>query len=128
MAGKAKKVSRACGACRGKRQRRHIQDFYRNLPPDERNRLTMRKRAKTYGVRSEDYSRTAIMARWRARCCYCDEWAAHLDHVHPLSRGGDDIESNIVPACEHCNLSKGAKSLAEWVESWSAARPGIQGT
>ena len=82
----------------------------------------MRKRAAAYGVRSEAYSRTTVMARWRSRCCYCDEYAAHLDHVQPLSRGGDDIEANIVPACEHCNLSKGAKTLAEWALSWPDIR------
>lgn len=85
------------------------------MTPDKRNTLTMRKRAEAYGVRSEPYSRIAILARWRNRCCYCDARAAHLDHVHPLSRGGEDIESNVVPACEHCNLSKGAKTLAEWI-------------
>jgi 5-methylcytosine-specific restriction endonuclease McrA len=45
--------------------------------------------------------------------------AQHLDHVHPLSRGGEDVESNIIPACAECNLSKGAKTLAEWVQSWT---------
>jgi 5-methylcytosine-specific restriction endonuclease McrA len=115
------KISRACAACRKKRQQRHIKDFYKGLTPDKRNTLTMRRRAKSYGVRSEPYSRTTILARWGNSCAYCGSRAAHLDHVHPLSRGGEDIESNILPACEHCNLSKGAKSLAEWVESWPTA-------
>lgn len=78
----------------------------------------MRRRAENYGVRSEEYSRTAVMARWDYKCVYCDGRAQHLDHVHPLSRGGEDVERNIVPACQKCNLSKGAKTLAEWVESW----------
>lgn len=108
------KISRACAGCRKKRQQRKIKDYYRGLPPDKRNTLTMRRRAKSYGVKSEDYSRLDIFARWSHRCVYCDARAAHLDHVHPLSRGGEDIESNVIPACETCNLSKGAKTLAEW--------------
>lgn len=93
------------------------------MPVDERNTKTMRKRAEAYGVRSEDYSRTDILRRWQHGCCYCGSRAAHLDHVHPLSRGGEDVESNIVPACAACNLSKGAKTLAEWVASWKDPTP-----
>lgn len=58
------------------------------------------------------------MVRWRGRCAYCDALAEHLDHVHPLSKGGADAEHNIVPACQKCNLSKGAKTLAEWAETF----------
>jgi 5-methylcytosine-specific restriction endonuclease McrA len=49
--------------------------------------------------------------------------ATHLDHVHPLSRGGADAEHNIVPACARCNLSKGAKTLAEWAQSFAPEPP-----
>lgn len=108
------KISRACASCRDKRRKQRIKDYYRGLAPDKRNTLTMRRRAKGYGVASEDYSRSDILARWRYRCAYCDKPASHLDHVHPLSRGGEDVEKNILPACPECNLSKGAKSLAEW--------------
>jgi 5-methylcytosine-specific restriction endonuclease McrA len=78
----------------------------------------MARRAKQYGVKSESYSRLDILARWSNRCVYCDGLAEHLDHVHPLSRGGEDVESNILPACASCNLSKGAKTLAEWAETF----------
>jgi len=103
-----------CAACKRKRQKAHIKNFYRRLPADKRHELTHRKRAKEYGVEHEPYSRTAIMRRWGYRCAYCDERATHLDHVTPLSKGGADAERNMVPACAGCNLSKGAKSLAEW--------------
>jgi 5-methylcytosine-specific restriction endonuclease McrA len=71
------------------------------------------------------YSRTAILERWRHACCYCGSLATHLDHVVPLSKGGADAEHNIVPACAHCNLSKGAKTLAEWAETFGPATPTI---
>jgi 5-methylcytosine-specific restriction endonuclease McrA len=118
LAGKAKKPSRACADCRKRRQKQHIQNFYRKLPPDKRNTLTMKRRANAYGVKTEAYSRTALLARWGNRCCYCPASAEHLDHVHPLSRGGEDVESNIVPACAACNLSKSDKSLAEWAATF----------
>jgi 5-methylcytosine-specific restriction endonuclease McrA len=114
LAGKARKPSRACGSCRTKRRAAHIKNYYRQLSPDERHTATHRRRAESYGVAHEEYSRTAILRRWRYRCAYCDGRASHLDHVVPLSRGGTDTEANIVPACASCNLSKGAKTLAEW--------------
>jgi 5-methylcytosine-specific restriction endonuclease McrA len=118
LAGKAKKPSSACATCRRKAQQAHIKNFYRNLPPDKRHELTHKRRANAYGVEHVVYSRTAILARWGHVCAYCDRTARHLDHVHPLSKGGADAEHNIVPACATCNLSKGAKTLAEWAETF----------
>jgi hypothetical protein len=45
------------------------------------------------------------------RCHYCRRKTKRLtkDHVIPLSKGGLDVASNIVPACLRCNLSKGSK-------------------
>ncbi|WP_407835145.1 HNH endonuclease [Streptomyces sp. DSM 116496] len=47
-------------------------------------------------------------------CVYCGEPPEHVDHIRPLSRDGWEHESNLVPACEHCNLSKREKLLSEW--------------
>ena len=110
-----------CAACRNRRRKAHIKNYYRRLPPDKRHTLSQQRRAKAYGVHSEEYSRTEIMERWGRRCCYCNAWAAHLDHVHPLSKGGADAPHNLVPACADCNLSKGAKTLAEWALTFGVA-------
>lgn len=118
LAGKAKKPSTACASCRRKRQQQHVKNYYRRLPPDKRHTLTHRRRAEAYGVEHSEYSRTAILARWKNACAYCGSFATHLDHVNPLSKGGADAEHNIVPACQGCNLSKGAKTLAEWAATF----------
>src|SRR5881409_3216814 len=112
LAGKGAKqrVSSTCSTCRRKAAAQHRRNYYASLPPDKRHTLTHARRAAGYGVEHVEYSRTAILARWRHRCAYCDRIAAHLDHVHPLSKGGADAEHNIVPACAPCNLSKGAKT------------------
>lgn len=47
-------------------------------------------------------------------CVYCGKKAAAIDHVRPLSRGGAEHESNLVPACGYCNSSKRDKLLTEW--------------
>jgi len=40
-----------------------------------------------------------------------------VEHVEPLSRGGEDVPENTVLACASCNNSKGNSFLLEWV--WS---------
>lgn len=55
-------------------------------------------------------------------CAFCNEqlsrfrlshWmqqkTAHIDHILPRSRGGQNIESNLRILCHCCNMSKGAK-------------------
>lgn len=53
-------------------------------------------------------------------CAYCGTslyGRGHQDHVVPVARGGAHAPSNIVWACEPCNLRKGAK--LGWVPFWS---------
>jgi len=123
LAGKAKKPSSTCAGCRKKLSDRHRRNYYAKLPPDKRHTLTHKKRAETYGVEHSEYSRTAIMHRWAYTCAYCPAFAEHMDHVMPLSKGGTDTESNMLPACASCNLSKGAKTLAEWAETFGPEGP-----
>jgi 5-methylcytosine-specific restriction endonuclease McrA len=77
---------------------------------------TQRRRARLGGIRS-----SISLDEWRERialfsgnCAYCDAEALHMDHVIPLSRGGEDVILNVVPACAPCNLSKGNKLPLEW--------------
>lgn len=65
-----------------------------------------------------------IILKFGHRCAYCgDEPADQMeaDHVVPLSRGGSDALSNLLPACKPCNGSKSARSLDEW-RQWRADR------
>ncbi|MEU5166802.1 HNH endonuclease [Streptomyces mutomycini] len=56
-----------------------------------------------------------ILDEYDDLCAYCDEPYSHIEHVLPLSRGGQHTASNVVPACSACNLSKGAKTPDEWI-------------
>ncbi len=49
------------------------------------------------------------------RCAYCGQPSDYLtpDHVVPLSRGGRNVLSNIVPACRACNSRKGMRTPEE---------------
>ena len=123
LAGKAKRPSSTCAACRRQLAAQHRRTYYAGLSTDKRHTLTQRRRAEEYGADHQEYSRTAILARWGYRCAYCDAGAEHLDHVQPLSKGGADTESNMVPACARCNLSKGARTLAEWAATFDVEPP-----
>jgi 5-methylcytosine-specific restriction endonuclease McrA len=54
------------------------------------------------------------------RCGYCgrseDEVGKlSIDHMTPLSRGGSNSLCNKIPACRHCNDSKGNKTAEEYL-------------
>lgn len=66
------------------------------------------------GIDSREWRK--LVRRYRHRCAYCggSEGGIHMDHVIPLSRGGRHAIGNVLPACQRCNLTKGAKLVAEW--------------
>jgi hypothetical protein len=56
-----------------------------------------------------------LIQRHHGLCAYCQikPWQ-HIDHVIPLARGGRHSIGNLLPACQDCNQSKGARLLADW--------------
>ena len=68
-----------------------------------------------------------LLNRWAEfgnACAYCgrpdhraDE--LELEHVIPISRGGDHHLTNIVPACHECNQSKGRRIAIDWYQQQS---------
>lgn len=50
-------------------------------------------------------------------CAYCGSASnrTHREHVVPRSRGGPNDASNIVVACERCNLQKSDRTPSEWL-------------
>lgn len=56
----------------------------------------------------------ATLRAFQFSCAYCNGRFDQVDHFIPLARLGANHESNLVPACEACNLSKGDKEPMEW--------------
>jgi len=61
--------------------------------------------------------RDPVISRDGEVCAYCGtrEGPFHIDHIHPLSRGGSNDLTNLCVACIPCNLSKGARTPDEWL-------------
>lgn len=101
---------------------RHVwRHQYNSLHP-ERNAVSHgKRRIAKYG--NTPISEMLTSTEWLAKlvdadghCAYCGKKAKlTLDHVVPLSKGGKHSKDNVVPACSHCNSSKGNKTLDEWL-------------
>ena len=62
-------------------------------------------------------SNATLFRRDQHTCLYCGlQFPAtdlSRDHVHPVSRGGQDDWTNVVTACKRCNTRKGNRLLSE---------------
>lgn len=66
----------------------------------------------------------AVYAKTNGLCWYCgyevsDKPESHfsranIDHVVPVSKGGTDDLTNLVPSCFQCNITKGTQTLEEF--------------
>jgi hypothetical protein len=83
-------------------------------------RKNRKRRALKKSARSERYSLAEIAERDGYRCGICmdpvnmllrrpDVWCPTIDHIHPISAGGDDLKGNVQLAHFTCNSRKGAK-------------------
>lgn len=83
--------------------------------PLVRTEIKNRYKAKKRSLKSEKYSAKEIFDYFGNTCVYCLSPAQALDHVDPISRGGDDTKENLVTSCKSCNSSKGNKPLLIWL-------------
>ena len=99
-------------ACRARNKR-----YYESNPEKASHRRSLR-RARLLGSIG-DHTPEQLKARFDYhgnKCVYCDSTEnLHADHQIPLSRGGTNFASNMVPACASCNLSKGSKTPEEFL-------------
>ena len=62
--------------------------------------------------------RRAVIRRAGGRCEYCglaqagQEATFHIDHVVPVTAGGQTVLENLAPACVSCSLRKSARQTA----------------
>lgn len=81
--------------------------------------------AKSYGVKTEKYTYAEVLNLYGTNCHICldpidlnaprnvgrDGWekGLHIDHVIPMSKGGEDTLFNVRPSHAKCNIIKNDK-------------------
>lgn len=61
--------------------------------------------------------RFEVFKRDSFKCQYCGSSAPdvilHVDHIEPISKGGDNSILNLITSCDSCNLGKSDRSLSD---------------
>jgi len=64
-------------------------------------------------------NRLKVFERDSFKCHYCGKlltrFSATLDHIQPVSKGGDNSFDNLVTACLHCNSERGNKPISDFI-------------
>ena len=86
--------------------------------PDE---IDTKKELDFYNVRE---NRLKVFERDNYKCHYCRKqltrFNATLDHLQPVSKGGDNSFDNLATACLHCNSQRGSRSVMEIITEKSS--------
>lgn len=64
---------------------------------------------------------TALLIAQRGKCAFCGTSLKDnktIEHLQPISRGGNNQKYNIVWLCKHCNCQKGALTYSEYVDKY----------
>lgn len=100
---------------------------YRATHTEEALVASLNFRAKQAGaaksITVED--RRRLLGYYGHRCAYClrpesEVGTLALDHMVPLSRGGENAPDNLVPACQSCNSRKRNRTPLEFLASMAA--------
>lgn len=78
--------------------------------PPTRKRATLRTVCAWLGSRYETVQPAKVFARDKRICHICGDIAEvpTLDHIVPISLGGDNTYANVATACSRCNSIKGS--------------------
>lgn len=96
---------------------------FRKYDKTEKGKAANQRRHTKRQARERNIINTLTAQEWadileahNYRCAYCDvefevENMPHRDHIIPISKGGDNIKENVMPACKSCNSRKRDKIL-----------------
>lgn len=90
-----------------RKKRKEAQRPLKNARQQIRNRLIAKN---NYDLKPKE-----ILKLYNSNCYNCEtNEALSIDHIIPLSRGGNHSIGNLMTLCRKCNSSKGNKLLTEW--------------
>lgn len=88
-------------------------DKGRQISKNAKHRRKARERGLEYSLTFEQWENIKSYFNFKCAYCGCEEELTR-DHFIPLVNGGEFSINNIIPACMHCNDSKGSKDFFEW--------------
>ena len=101
------------------RRRAYHKKWTQENPEKSRTRCIRRRgliESQAGDVTKEEWLR--IKADYGNACAYCNQARPlTMDHVTPLSRGGEHSAENVVPACRECNSAKRVRPLVVFLAS-----------
>lgn len=107
--------------------RRRIQDGranesvkkYRKNNPHKVKEFNHRRKSRSYGRLPEGtINQIGDRQNWKCVVCSSDiSKSYHVDHIYPLSSGGQHIAKNIQLLCPTCNVRKSNKDPIEFMQS-----------
>ena len=59
------------------------------------------------------WSKSRLLERDHHKCAFCGKHATTVDHVNPVSKGGESTWLNTVAACQKCNHKKANRTPEE---------------
>lgn len=103
------------------KRRAQQRDAYKRYAKTPRGKITIARHNEAYNRQARLGNLTAT--QWQAilelfdyRCAYCGKSGKlTMEHIVPVSNGGILTKANIIPACQHCNSSRGNKDIYEWL-------------
>lgn len=110
-------------------QSREYQKKYRQSNPESKRSSERRRRANKFNNGFQFYKESEVLDIYGWICHICNraidpaasrsagignwELGLHIDHLVPISKGGEDSLYNVRPSHAACNLKKHAKSLSK---------------
>jgi 5-methylcytosine-specific restriction endonuclease McrA len=118
---------RSCVSAHGREKRQRVRKAvymkmynaqYNTEHADIKYNASSRSRCEQYQVKYvEDVDRRVVWDRDEGYCRHCKMFVPfedfEVDHIIPMSKGGDHSYSNVQTLCTPCNRSKADKILAE---------------
>ncbi|CAN7362413.1 HNH endonuclease [Paenibacillus sp. LjRoot56] len=77
-------------------------------------RRSLKRNSMVNDFTAKDWSKSLNHFNNECAYCGCTDKQIHQEHVVPISRGGSNTITNIIPACETCNTSKGSTLIEKW--------------
>jgi len=95
--------------------------------PNRQSEYYHQRRAREAACEINDFTKEQWLETlqiFNHRCAYCLKplKCADREHLIPITRGGNNTQSNVVPACRSCNVKKNDRTLLEFVASESYPR------